>query len=89
VGVPFAVEELLEVVKAHGLLVRQPGGAWVRRAVPELEVPRSIWDTTLERVAGLSVRTRRLAEAAAVMSTPAPGAELVAGSGGGHWRGRW
>jgi len=42
-------------------------------------------------VAGLSVRARRLAEAAAVMSTPAPGAELMAvsegagtGAGGGE-----
>lgn len=77
-GVPFAVEELLEVVKARGLLVRRPGGGWVRRALPELEVPRSIRDTTLERVAGLSRSARRLADAAAVLSTPMAGAELIA-----------
>src|SRR5262249_52848186 len=81
-GGPFVVGGLVEGGKGRGLLVRRPGRGWVRRAVPELEVPRSIRDTTLERVAGLSVRARRLAEAAAVMSTPAPGAELMAVSEG-------
>jgi len=80
-GVPFAVEELLEVVKARGLLVRHPAGGWVRRALPELEVPRSIRDTTLERVAGLSRSAGRLADAAAVLITPMPGAELIAVAG--------
>lgn len=81
-GIPYAVEEVLAVARARGLLMQRPGGGWTRRAVQELEVPRSIRDSTLERVAGLSLWARRLGEAAAVLSTPAGRAELAAVAGG-------
>lgn len=67
-GLPYAVEEVLALVRERGLLVRR-GEQWKRRQLERLEVPRSIRDSTLERVARLSAAARRLVEAAAVLQS--------------------
>jgi DNA-binding NarL/FixJ family response regulator len=71
-GLPFAVEEVLALVRALGVLVPGPDGTWSRRALAELGVPAAIRDSTLERVARLPSPCRRIAEAAAVLQTPVP-----------------
>jgi predicted ATPase len=68
-GLPFAVEEVLALVRERGLLVRH-GQRWERRRLDRLEVPRGIRDSTLERVARLATGARRLVEAAAVLQSP-------------------
>lgn len=70
-GLPYAVEELLAVMRARGHLVRR-GGEWERKQLAQLEVPRAIRDSTLERWAGLPPDARRVAEAAAVLQVPSP-----------------
>ncbi|HUN33537.1 MAG TPA: AAA family ATPase [Trebonia sp.] len=70
-GLPLAIEEVLALVRARGLLVHQ-GGAWARKALDELDVPQGIRDPTLQRVAGLSPAARRATEAAAVLRVPSP-----------------
>jgi DNA-binding CsgD family transcriptional regulator len=65
-GLPLAIEEVLAVVRARGLLVQREG-RWERRALDRLEVPSGIRDQTLERVGRLPAPARRLAEAAAVL----------------------
>ncbi|WP_329084746.1 ATP-binding protein [Streptosporangium sp. NBC_01469] len=68
-GLPFAVEEVLALVRERGSLVRR-GDRWTRRVLEELEVPRGVRDSTLERIARLPADAHRLAEAAAVLHTP-------------------
>jgi DNA-binding CsgD family transcriptional regulator len=80
-GLPYAVEELLAAARAQGLLVRRADGEWRRRALAQLEVPRSIRDATVERAAGLSARARRVVEASAVLAIPAGRRELLAVAG--------
>jgi len=70
-GLPLAIEEVLALVRARGLLVHQ-GGTWARKALDELDVPQGIRDPTLQRVAGLSPSARRAIEAAAVLRVPSP-----------------
>ena len=69
-GLPFAIEELLALLRARGTLVRR-GEGWARRALDELDVPSSIRDSVLERVDRLSEATRSVVEAAAVLQIPA------------------
>lgn len=68
-GLPFAIEELLALLRARGTLV-QRGGGWARRALDELDVPSSIRDSVLERVGRLSDAARAVLEAAAVLQVP-------------------
>jgi DNA-binding CsgD family transcriptional regulator len=86
-GLPYAVEEVLAVARAQGLLMPRPGGGWRRRELAELEVPRSIRDATVERAAGLSAEARRVVEASAVLAIPAARAELLAVAGDVDGRG--
>lgn len=76
-GVPFAVEELLALLRERGTLVLRDG-RWERRAVAELKVPAGIRDPVLERVAGLSEAGRAVVQAAAVLQEPVPSAVLIA-----------
>jgi len=76
-GLPFAVEEVLALVRAKGQLLPGRAGGWTRRGLAELEVPAAIRDSTLELVARLPPGARRLAEAAAVLQTPVPAAVLL------------
>ena len=76
-GLPLAIEEVLALVRARGLLVHQ-GGSWARRALEELDVPRGIRDPTLQRAARLPAPARRVAEAAALLRVPSPLPVLLA-----------
>lgn len=76
-GLPFAIEELLALVRANGQLVHRDG-QWSRRALRELGVPRRILDATLARIDRLPTGARRIAEAAAVLQSPQPARILVA-----------
>lgn len=78
-GLPFAIEELLALLRAQGKLV-QRDGAWARRTLDELDVPAGIRDPVLERVSRLGAAAREVAEAAAVLSLPVPIGALVASS---------
>ncbi|MGH9247438.1 MAG: helix-turn-helix transcriptional regulator [Acidimicrobiales bacterium] len=70
-GLPFAMEEVLALLRARGSLVRR-GGRWARKALDELEVPTAIRDSVLERVNQLSAMARAVAESAAVAQVPVP-----------------
>jgi DNA-binding NarL/FixJ family response regulator len=70
-GLPLAVEEVLALVRARGLLVHD-GGGWTRKALDELDVPRGIRDPALQRVVGLPGSARRVVEAAALLRVPSP-----------------
>jgi DNA-binding CsgD family transcriptional regulator len=76
-GLPFAIEELLALLRAQGKLV-QRDGAWARRALDELDVPAGIRDPVLARVSRLGAAAREVTEAAAVLSVPVPVDTLVA-----------
>jgi DNA-binding CsgD family transcriptional regulator/tetratricopeptide (TPR) repeat protein len=69
-GVPLALQESLALMLDRGDIVWR-GGEWARRAVAELEVPPSVRDSVIERVARLEAPTRRLLWAAAVLREPA------------------
>jgi DNA-binding CsgD family transcriptional regulator len=75
-GLPLAVEEVLALVRARGLVVNR-GGTWARRVLEELEVPRGIRHATLQRLARLTTGAQRLAEAAAVLQESAPETVLI------------
>jgi DNA-binding CsgD family transcriptional regulator len=79
-GLPLAVEEVLALVRARGLLVHH-GGTWARKALDELDVPRGIRDPALQRVARLPASARRAVEAAAVLRVPSPLPVLLATAG--------
>lgn len=68
-GLPYAIEELLALLRARGSLVQRRGG-WARRALDELDVPTKIRDSVLERVAGLDRAAGQMVEAAAVLQVP-------------------
>jgi DNA-binding CsgD family transcriptional regulator len=79
-GLPLAIEEMLGLVRARGLMVRH-GGRWERKTLDELEVPIGIREPTLERVSRLPERAKRLAEAAAVVQLPVEPAVLIGMAG--------
>ncbi|HLV58758.1 MAG TPA: AAA family ATPase [Natronosporangium sp.] len=79
-GLPFAIEELVALLRARGTLVRR-GGSWARRTLAELDVPVRIRDSVLERVSRLSDAARAAVEAAAVLQVSEPAAVVEAVSG--------
>jgi DNA-binding CsgD family transcriptional regulator len=85
-GLPFAIEELLALLQAHGTVARR-GGHWARRALEELNVPRRIRDQVLERVASLPADAIGVAEAAAVLHMPVELSVLSETSYGDRLRG--
>jgi DNA-binding CsgD family transcriptional regulator len=80
-GIPLAIEEVIALVRARGLLVAR-GGAWSRKPLEALDVPRGIRNATLQRVASLPAGAQRIAEAAAVLRDPVPLPALGATAGG-------
>jgi DNA-binding CsgD family transcriptional regulator len=68
-GLPFAVEEVLLLLKERKGLVHR-SGVWVRRELEELGVPRAFRDSILQRMAGLGVGARTVVQAAAVLGEP-------------------
>ena len=79
-GVPLAVEEVLALARARGVLVHHRGG-WERRGLDELDVPRGIRDPAIQRVAQLPVPAQRVVEAAAVLGVPTELPVLLATAG--------
>ncbi|TDD95410.1 ATP-binding protein [Jiangella asiatica] len=75
-GVPLAVEESVSLLRDRGDIVRR-GGEWSRRALDELQVPPTVRDSVLERVARLAPEARRVLAAAAVLTDPADEAMLA------------
>ncbi|MEV4186889.1 AAA family ATPase, partial [Streptosporangium canum] len=76
-GLPFAIQELLALLRARNTLVRL-GGRWARKAIDELDVPSGVRDSVLERVSRMSADARAVVEAAAVLQVMAPVSTLVA-----------
>ncbi|MEV0810645.1 AAA family ATPase [Micromonospora sp. NPDC050200] len=70
-GIPFAIEELLALLRSRGTLMLQ-GGGWARQTIDELDVPRGIRDQVSERVSRLSRDGKAVVEAAAVLQVAAP-----------------
>ncbi|MEQ4301864.1 AAA family ATPase [Plantactinospora sp. B6F1] len=65
-GLPFAIEELLALLRAKGkIMYRQRG--WARRALDRLDVPAGIRDQVLERIGHLAPETRSVLAGAAVL----------------------
>jgi DNA-binding CsgD family transcriptional regulator/tetratricopeptide (TPR) repeat protein len=75
-GLPFAVEEMLRLLKDRDDLVRQ-SGTWLRRQIEEIGVPLELRDAILERLRRLDPRAQRLVEAAAVLGTGSPESILL------------
>lgn len=75
-GVPFAIEEVLALLRARGMLVRRDQG-WARRRLDRLEVPAGIRDAVLARATRLSGPARTVLDAAAVLQNPVPLPVLV------------
>lgn len=79
-GLPFAIEELLALLRQRGLVPSQ-GRTWTRGAVEGLEVPRAIRDHVLERVSRLPREMRPVIETAAVLQQAASEHLVAAVSG--------
>ncbi|MPZ25887.1 MAG: AAA family ATPase [Micromonosporaceae bacterium] len=79
-GLPFAVEELLALLRTRGDVARQ-GGGWARRELAELTVPSGIRDQVAERIGHLTADARSVVVAAAVLQVPVPAPVLLATSG--------
>jgi DNA-binding CsgD family transcriptional regulator len=75
-GLPFAVEEVLQLLENREDLIRRKG-AWVRRSLEELAVPGAVRDFVLERLEGLEPSARALVRASAILGAQASG-ELLA-----------
>jgi DNA-binding CsgD family transcriptional regulator/tetratricopeptide (TPR) repeat protein len=79
-GLPFVIEEVLALLRAQGVVACRDG-VWMRRTVDQLEVPRGVRDSTLERVARLPAGASRLAAAMAVVQVPVTLPVLLAVAG--------
>lgn len=65
-GVPFAIEEVVRLLRERDHIVRHQG-RWARRALEDLEVPLGIQASIAERMARLSRSSQALVQAAAVL----------------------
>jgi DNA-binding CsgD family transcriptional regulator/tetratricopeptide (TPR) repeat protein len=75
-GLPFAVEEVLQLLENREDLIQRKG-AWVRRSLEDLAVPGAVRDFVLERLDGLEPSAQALVRASAVLGVQASG-ELLA-----------
>ncbi|MFC5815611.1 ATP-binding protein [Nonomuraea harbinensis] len=76
-GVPLAVEESVRLLYERADLTRR-NGEWARREPASIDVPPTVRDAVLERVARLRPAARAVLQAAAVLSAPADEATLTA-----------
>jgi DNA-binding CsgD family transcriptional regulator/tetratricopeptide (TPR) repeat protein len=67
-GLPFAVEEILRLLRERHDVVRRRG-VWLRTELEEIRLPLALRDAVLERVGRLSAPAQRLVQAAAVLAT--------------------
>lgn len=79
-GVPLAAEELVRLLASRDDLARR-GHGWVRRHLPDLDVPPTVRDAVLERAARLAPDAQAMLRAAAVLADPAGEAMLAAIAG--------
>lgn len=70
-GLPFAVEEVVALLRERGVVIR-PGGEWARRALDELQVPAAIREHIRERASRLPATAPPVLETAAVLQRAAP-----------------
>ncbi len=86
-GLPLAVEESVRLLHERADLVRRDG-AWTRAGAGELQVPPTIRDAVLERVARLPDAAHRVLHACAVLAEPTDSAVVleVAGLSGDEAR---
>ncbi len=75
-GLPLAIEESVRLLHDRADLIRHDG-AWARRGLDELQVPSTIRDSVLERVARLHPAAQRLLQASAVLTDPADASTLA------------
>lgn len=75
-GNPYFLEQTLDALVSAGRLHRHDG-TWLGWEARELELPASVRDAILIRFRGLSKTAVRVAEALAVVGSPAPVALLV------------
>jgi DNA-binding CsgD family transcriptional regulator len=80
-GVPFAVEELLRLLAARGLLTEAAVAAPTTEQWQRVDVPPAVRESVLERARRLGPGVWPMLRAAAVLDVPSPVAELVAVSG--------
>lgn len=76
-GIPLAIEESVRLLYDRADLIRR-NGQWARRRLTEIDVPPTVRDAVLERVARLDPPARAVLQAAAVLSAPADEATLGA-----------
>ncbi|MGI5269045.1 ATP-binding protein [Nonomuraea sp. CA-218870] len=76
-GVPLAVEESVRLLYERADLTRM-NGEWARRKLARIDVPPTVRDAVLERVARLRPAARAVLQAAAVLSAPADETTLAA-----------
>jgi DNA-binding CsgD family transcriptional regulator len=69
-GLPLAVEESVRLMGDRADLAFRRG-SWARRHLPDIEVPPTVRDAVLERVARLSSNALTVLRAAAVLGEPA------------------
>jgi predicted ATPase len=65
-GNPFFIEEILSALIARGEIFLE-GGQWERKPLPELHVPRTVWEAVQQRSANLSPTAAELLVLAAVV----------------------
>lgn len=70
-GLPFAIEELLALMRTQGKLRHRKNG-WTRRTLEQLDVPIGIRNSVLERLRHLPGDCKSVLEAAAVLQSPMP-----------------
>jgi ATP/maltotriose-dependent transcriptional regulator MalT len=68
-GLPFAVEEVLGLLRERSAIVHR-SGVWVRREIADVEIPPALGESIRERLARLSPATQRAVQVAAVLSGP-------------------
>ncbi|WP_327093040.1 AAA family ATPase [Nonomuraea sp. NBC_01738] len=69
-GIPLAVEETVRLMRDRRDIFRTETG-WRRRLMEELQVPPTVRDSVLERVAGFAPGARAVLRAASVLEAPA------------------
>lgn len=79
-GLPLAVEEVLHLIRDRGDLIRM-NGEWWRAPLGRIQVPPSVRDATLERVARLGEDARAVIDAACVLAGQADEPALAAVTG--------
>jgi DNA-binding CsgD family transcriptional regulator len=79
-GVPFAIEELLALLRDREYVARR-GDRWAHRALDAIQVPTAIAYSVRERAATLSWNARTVVEATALLRVAAPPALIAATAG--------